>query len=324
MSPRKDLTGQVFGKLTVVSPNAVKKYYWDCLCECGNETTVAGSSLISGGTKACGCLQSRFKDLVGKVFGRLTVVNLSHVQHSAYWFCRCECGTEKVIIGTRLTKDGGTRSCGCIQKEAAIVASRKDLTGQVFGKLTVLAYHHTDKIAYWECECSCGKRSIVRGSSLRNGGTQSCGCYLSEASSIRNSTHRLTGHPIHNVWSCMKQRYFDPNSGSYPDYGGRGITVCDEWLDFMPFYEWALANNYKKGLMIERVDNDGDYVPFNCKWATRKEQNNNTRRNIHVVYRGEAWPFNALFNDGDASRYTKVWKRIFERGWDVDRAVDTL
>lgn len=320
MPPRKDLTGQVFGRLTVVSPSSIKKYYWDCICSCGNKTVVAGSSLVSGGTKACGCLQSRFKDLSGKTFGRLKVLALSHMDKTAYWHCLCECGSSKVVAGVKLSS-GETRSCGCLQKELTSAASRKDLTGKVFGRLTVLGYHHTDKIAYWSCMCSCGKETVVRGTSLRNGDTQSCGCYHSDASSSRNSTHRLTSHTLHNIWAGMKQRCFDVNSKNYKWWGGRGISVCDEWLDFVPFYEWAVSNGYESGLSIDRINNDGNYEPSNCRFTTRKVQGNNTRRNIQVIYHGVTQPFNSLM-DGDA-RYLKVWKRIFVRGWDVDRAIDT-
>lgn len=321
MPPRRDLTGQTFGRLTVVSPNSSKKYYWDCLCSCGNKTVVAASSLVSGSTKACGCLQSRMKDLSGKVFGRLLVLSLSRTDKIAYWDCQCECGNKKVVAGVKLTR-GDTRSCGCLHKEVTSLNSRKDLTGNVFGRLTVLGYHHTDKkVAYWSCLCSCGNEVVVRGSSLRNGMTKSCGCYRTDATKISNSTHGLTNHPLHTIWAGMKQRCYDTNCESYRHWGGRGISVCVEWLDFIPFYEWSVANGYERGLSIDRINNDGNYEPSNCRFTTRKVQGNNTRRNINVIYRGEIRSFNSLL-DGD-SRYLKVWKRIFARGWDTDRAIDT-
>jgi hypothetical protein len=120
----------------------------------------------------------------------------------------------------------------------------------------------------------------------------------------------------------MKQRCSDVNSIDFKDWGGRGIKVCDEWQDFMPFYEWSLANGYESGLSIDRINNDGNYEPDNCRFATRKVQNNNTRRNFFVSYNGETRTLGSLV-DSRSARYIKVWKRICLRGWPVEQAIDT-
>ena len=173
--PFKDLTGQTFGKLTVVSLAGRDKWNirtWLCKCECGNEKTVAGGKLTSGGTKSCGCINN-IKDLSGQTFGKLTVVNFagSSKRGHAKWLCKCECGNEKAIFGGHLTS-GSTKSCGCITRPF------KDLTGQTFGKLTVVKFAGRDKCGNreWLCKCECGNEKDIVGGHLTSGSTKSCGC----------------------------------------------------------------------------------------------------------------------------------------------------
>ena len=186
----------------------------------------------------------------------------------------------------------------------------------------MLELHRVDRHAYWTCKCICGTQKVIQGSLLLNGGTKSCGCLHKERTSAVKTTHGLRKSNLYPVWRSMKSRCYNPSNERYPDYGGRGIIFCDEWLDFQLFHSWALANGYKKGLSIERKDNDGNYCPVNCKWATSTEQNNNRRDNIQVLYQGKLQSFALLFS-GDSVRRKKVWERIYRRGWDVDRAVDT-
>lgn len=149
-----------------------------------------------------------------------------------------------------------------------------DLTGQKFGRLTVIErYGVRDGHAAWMCECECGNRTVVNGRWLRAGRTTSCGCYHKEMLSERSTSHGMTNSRLYRIWHNMKNRCFYSGDKHFSDYGGRGITVCDEWKNsFEAFHDWAMPNGYADNLTIDRVDNDGNYEPSNCRWITMKEQ----------------------------------------------------
>ena len=153
------------------------------------------------------------------------------------------------------------------------MSHKLNLTGKTFGKLLVISEDHSDgKHLYWKCQCSCGKETIVSGDSLKQGFTKSCGCLNAELAAQRITTHGKYKERLYSIWLNMKHRCFNSNAINFRSYGGRGITVCDEWKnDFQVFYDWAMSNGYSDNLTIDRIDNDGNYEPTNCQWITLSE-----------------------------------------------------
>ena len=163
----------------------------------------------------------------------------------------------------------------------------KDLMGKKFGRLKVIEYVGiSNHSALWKCKCKCGNEKIIVGNDLISGHTKSCGCYQRESTINRFTTHGLSSERLYNIWKGMIYRCENPKAKEYKNYGKRGITVCKEWHNVKIFIDWAKTNGYKDNLEIDRINNDGNYEPNNCKWSTRKEQTLNTRRNIKITLNG--------------------------------------
>lgn len=188
----------------------------------------------------------------------------------------------------------------------------KDLTGQRFGRLVVVGLHPTEtRKTYWVCQCDCGNMKIVRSDSLQCGAIRSCGCLKKEQDSknlVLGNGHRkyqetgfkVGGTRLYYIWQGMKDRCYNEHNARYDRYGGRGIKICEEWKEnFIAFHDWAISNGYTDDLTIDRIDNDADYCPDNCRWSTQKEQSRNRSTNIYITI-------------GNSKRTLTEWCEIFD------------
>ena len=213
--------------------------------------------------------------------------------------------------------------------------AKQNLVGQRFGRIVVIQKAQklagrSDRHSMWVCQCDCGNQKIIAGDKLLAGYTKSCGCLKSEIASKRikehgkpHITHGLSYHRLYNIYTKMKDRCYKAEDNKYQRYGGRGISVCDEWLSsFQAFYDWAMANGYRDDLTIDRIDNDGNYCPENCRWATPTTQQNNKSTNRHIEYQGE------MVTIAEAARLTGIpkstlWWRV-NKGWSADKLFDPV
>lgn len=176
----------------------------------------------------------------------------------------------------------------------------EDLTGNRYGKLTVLSWAYSrKKQTYWKCRCDCGNEIITQRAGLLNGSTKSCGCYNAD----KQRTHSMSNTRIYNIWQMMKARCCRKTSRAYKDYGGRGIKIIEEWKRFEPFYDWSIKNCYNETLTIDRIDVNGDYCPENCRWVTMDVQRKNKRDSLKI--KGE--PLKNICAKTGVS-YKLVWK----------------
>lgn len=203
-----------------------------------------------------------------------------------------------------------------------------------YGKLTIKEIYQEkckrQNRSYALCDCDCGNNNCrIRLSDLFRGEIQSCGCrhiFNSRNGQVvyENGTHGLTGAPIHNRWSSMISRCTNPNLKVYKWYGGKGVKVCSEWMEFINFYNWAMANGYRDDLTIDRIDSNGDYCPENVRFVTMKEQANNTSWNKHYELWGETKTISQWMDHPKCviKKYSIVLRRLL-RGWDLERALTT-
>jgi len=194
-----------------------------------------------------------------------------------------------------------------------------DLTGKRFGRLTVIerAPSRTGHTR-WKCRCDCGNTTIAGASDLKRGGHLSCGCLKTEATKKRLTKHGKSNTRLFRIWYDMKRRCYSYQRKYFNHYGGRGITVCDEWKNnFLSFYKWSMENGYKDNLSIDRIDNNGNYEPSNCRWVNRFTQMNNIRKNRRITYGAETHTITEWAIIKGVNRHMLAQR--FTRGWDTER-----
>lgn len=350
LSKHEDVTGKRFGNLVAVclDENRTKiaqKAIWKCVCDCGNTTYSSLSNLKGGISTSCGCkrkvtIQAKCKvPMIGKKFGSLTVIaenkeaskkkynNNGFIESTIpYYDCKCDCGGFVTVAGSAL-RSGNTTTCGhCYKGE--------DLTGKRFGKLTVIELDHFGKAyknaktnsAFWRCKCDCGNEVLVPTTRLKTGNTTSCGCQIQNELESRG-TFGIYYEELRSKYQAMVSRCTNPNNEYYQWYGGRGIKICDRWLDnssgLQNFY-YDMIEGYEPGLTIDRKDVNGDYSPENCRWMDRKGQQYNKRSNVYVDYYGKKICLAELaekFSPYTGIDSSKISHRLNE-GYTIDEALN--
>ena len=262
---------------------------------------------------------SKLENLSGQRFGKLTVLERDRYYispsgaHSIMWKCKCDCGNVVSVRGSHL-KEGKSKSCGCNGGKLI------DITGKRFGSLVVLEKVNHKRTRY-KCRCDCGNTVEVDSYYLRHGIANPCQCSKKYHSGEDSATYKHGGSRtrLYGIWQGMLNRCRNSNIERYANYGGRGISVCDEWQDFSAFKEWANSNGYKEDLSIDRVDVNKGYSPDNCRWADSKTQAYNKTTTRTISLNGEShniaeWAEITGINKGTIS------SRL-NRGWSEERAI---
>ncbi len=270
------------------------------------------------------------KDITGKRYGKLVALNSTgKKKNDCYiWLCQCDCGSYKEVSIAHLNS-GLVVDCGCGREERKL-KNTIDLTNQRFGKLTALEYEGSVRKSWgmcriWKCRCDCGNFVLASTAELRSGDKKSCGCLQSELQKERKTKHGMHNKRIYHVWQAMKTRCKNKKDKEYFNYGGRGIKVCDEWQEFIPFMKWAYANGYDENAKpgectLDRIDNNGNYCPENCRWVSMKEQQNNKRMCRYFTHNGKTQTLTEWAEEVGINPRT-LYGRIYTLNWDFEKAI---
>ena len=195
------------------------------------------------------------------------------------------------------------------------------MTGIKINRLTAIRLSHVENYkAYWVFSCECGNMITRHGSMVRSGGIKSCGCLKREASHTNgknNKTHGLSKTKLYDVHRQMMQRCYNVECKDYKNYGGRGIFVCNEWMNLAEFISWAENSGYKNGLTIERINVNEGYYPDNCTWIANKFQAHNTRKVKTITFNGETNVLSYFADKYGISVHTLIGRH--KRGWDISK-----
>ena len=192
--------------------------------------------------------------------------------------------------------------------------------GEKYGRLTILENYHPKSEVL--CKCDCGTIKTIKAWYVYSGNTRSCGCLLTEHRRNLRYKHGWSETRLFNIWENMRGRCYCKTNRVYKWYGGRGISICKEWDDFVAFKDWALANGYKDDLTIDRINPLGNYEPNNCRWATKKEQQNNKTNNKYYTFNGVKHTVAEWAEIYSIDKYT-LYSRLGKCGWSIEKALLT-
>lgn len=257
---------------------------------------------------------SRVKDLSGKRFGFQVVIDFAEMRgKTPYWNVLCDCGSVRSVSGHTLMAGRSTRC----RNNCPASNPRTDETGNVYHRLTVVesAGSTSSGDSMWLCRCECGTMTTVARGELRKGSTKSCGCLRSSQGGDYKTTE-------YRSWKEMKRRCYNPRNSQYHLYGGRGIAICDRWRkSFVNFLADMGTKPFPEATIDRFPDMNGNYDPGNCRWATKREQSQNSRKARMLTYNGETLCLREWSRRIGITHSTLIAR--LERGWTLERALST-
>lgn len=258
---------------------------------------------------------NKYQNLINKRFGKLTVLELSDKTKSnsktRLWKCKCDCGSI-IYKSTRVLNESiklnKTLSCGCMRKS--------NLIGKNFGDYEVVKFlFSNNKHKYWQCKCVCGEIVCKTTAYLTR-------CKYKCLKKQKEKT--IINSKLKAILKSMKDRCYNKKNKSYCNYGAKNISICNEWVENPNlFVNWALDNGYKQGLEIDRIDNNGNYEPSNCRWVDDFVQANNKSNNINITYNGKTQSLRKWCRELQIP-YRKTHKRLVLYKWSIERCFNVI